>query len=51
MMFEGEKLLKVDMLVISAGIKPRDELGRVCGLEVGVRGGIVVNNKIQTTDQ
>ncbi len=50
MMFEGEKLLKVDMLVISAGIKPRDELGRVCGLEVGVRGGIVVNNKMQSSD-
>ena len=50
MMFEGEKLLKVDMLVISAGIKPRDELGRVSGLEVGVRGGVVVNNKMQTSD-
>ncbi|MGA9639016.1 nitrite reductase large subunit NirB [Flavobacterium sp.] len=50
MMFEGNDLLKVDMLVISAGIKPRDELGRACGLEVGVRGGIVVNNKMQTSD-
>ena len=50
MMFEGDNLLKVDMLVVSAGIKPRDELGRVSGLEVGVRGGIVVNNKMQTSD-
>ena len=50
MMFEGDDLLKVDMLVVSAGIKPRDELGRVSGLEVGVRGGIVVNNKMQTSD-
>ncbi|MNF25851.1 Nitrite reductase [NAD(P)H] [compost metagenome] len=50
MMFEGDELLKVDMLVISAGIKPRDELGRVSGLEVGVRGGILVNNKMQTSD-
>jgi len=50
MMFEGDDLLKVDMLVISAGIKPRDELGRVCGLEVGVRGGVVVDNKMQTSD-
>ncbi|WP_026714479.1 nitrite reductase large subunit NirB [Flavobacterium daejeonense] len=50
MMFEEEELLKVDMLVISAGIKPRDELGRSAGLEVGVRGGIVVNNKMQTSD-
>lgn len=50
MMFANEELLKVDMLVISAGIKPRDELGRVSGLEVGERGGIVVNNKMQTSD-
>ncbi|TRX35833.1 nitrite reductase large subunit [Flavobacterium sp. ZT3R18] len=50
MMFEGDELLKVDMLVISAGIKPRDELGRVSGLEVGVRGGIVVNNQMQSSD-
>lgn len=50
MMFEGDELLKVDMLVISAGIKPRDELGRVSGLEVGVRGGIIVNNKMQSSD-
>jgi nitrite reductase (NADH) large subunit len=50
MMFDENELLKVDMLVISAGIKPRDELGRVSGLEVGVRGGIVVNNQMQTSD-
>jgi nitrite reductase (NADH) large subunit len=50
MMFADNELLNVDMLVISAGIKPRDELGRVSGLEVGVRGGIVVNNKMQTSD-
>jgi nitrite reductase (NADH) large subunit len=49
MMFAEEELLKVDMLVVSAGIKPRDELGE-SGLEVGVRGGIVVNNKMQTSD-
>lgn len=50
MMFAEDELLKVDMLVISAGIKPRDELGRISGLEVGVRGGIEVNNKMQTSD-
>jgi nitrite reductase (NADH) large subunit len=49
MMFAEEELLKVDMLVVSAGIKPRDELGEFW-LEVGVRGGIVVNNKMQTSD-
>lgn len=38
------------MLVISAGIRPRDELAKLAGLEVGMRGGIVVNNDMQTSD-
>ena len=42
--------INVDMLVVSAGIRPRDELGKTCGLEMGTRGGIVVNNKMQTSD-
>lgn len=46
---DGTKL-EVDMLVISAGIKPRDEVARLSGLEVGSRGGIVVNDKLQTSD-
>jgi len=42
--------IDVEMLVISAGIKPRDELGKTGCLKMGVRGGIVVNNKMQTSD-
>ncbi|WP_299260877.1 nitrite reductase large subunit NirB [uncultured Aquimarina sp.] len=42
--------LKVDMLVVSAGIRPRDEVAKECGLEVGTRGGILVNQKMQTSD-
>ena len=42
--------IDVDVLVISAGIKPRDELAKEYGLDVGVRGGIVVNEKLQTSD-
>jgi hypothetical protein len=33
MMF-AEELLKVDMLVVSAGIKPRDELGEFLDLKL-----------------
>ncbi|MCL4119952.1 UNVERIFIED_CONTAM: hypothetical protein GTU68_060660 [Idotea baltica] len=51
MEFGEDDILDVDMLVISAGIRPRDELGKTCGLEMGVRGGIVVNNKMQTSDE
>ncbi|WP_298547760.1 nitrite reductase large subunit NirB [uncultured Aquimarina sp.] len=43
--------LKVDMLVVSAGIRPRDEVAKECGLEVGTRGGILVNQKMQTSDE
>lgn len=48
--FAGEEQLRTDMLVISAGIRPRDELARESGLAVGPRGGIVVNDHMQTSD-
>ncbi len=51
MEFGEDDVLDVDMLVVSAGIRPRDELGKNCGLEVGVRGGIVVDNRMQTSDE
>ena len=36
------------MVVISAGIRPRDELARACGLEIGPRGGVVVDDALRT---
>jgi len=42
--------LRAGMVVISAGIRPRDELARECGLEVGPRGGVVVNDSMLTSD-
>lgn len=51
MEFGEDDKLDVDMLVISAGIRPRDELAKTCDLEMGVRGGIVVDNKMQTSDK
>ncbi|MEM1336815.1 MAG: nitrite reductase large subunit NirB [Bacteroidota bacterium] len=50
MAFDEDDALHVDMLIISAGIRPRDELATTCGLETGTRGGIVVNNKMQTSN-
>jgi nitrite reductase (NADH) large subunit len=47
---DGSTLL-LDMLVISAGIRPRDELAKVAGLEVDERGGILVNEKMLTSDE
>lgn len=46
---DGTKL-DVGMIVISTGIRPRDELAKQCGLEMGPRGGIAVNNSMQTSD-
>jgi nitrite reductase (NADH) large subunit len=48
--FGDGSILEVDMLVISAGIRPRDELAKLAGLEVGMRGGIVVNDEMRTSD-
>ncbi|GAB2767859.1 nitrite reductase large subunit NirB [Rhabdobacter roseus] len=42
--------LDVDMLVISAGIRPRDELAKAAGLATHPRGGIVVDDFLQTSD-
>ncbi|MGF7080201.1 nitrite reductase large subunit NirB [Mucilaginibacter sp. UYCu711] len=49
--FNDESVLPIDMLVISAGIRPRDELAKLAGLQVGTRGGIMVNDKMQTSDE
>jgi nitrite reductase (NADH) large subunit len=50
MAFADGSRLDVDMIVVSAGIKPRDELARSCGLAVGSRGGVVVDNQLRTSD-
>lgn len=46
---DGEEL-ETDLIVFSAGIRPQDELARASDIEVGPRGGIVVNNYCQTSD-
>jgi nitrite reductase (NADH) large subunit len=47
---QSEPPLEVDLIVIAAGVKPRDELARACGLEIGGRGGVAVNSLLQTSD-
>jgi len=49
--FADGSALSVEMLVISAGIRPRDELAKSCGLEVHERGGILVDNYLRTNDE
>ncbi len=38
-----------EMVVIAAGIRPRDQLGRDAGLEIGARGGIVIDDHCRTS--
>ncbi len=50
MEFNDESSLSVDMIIVSAGIRPRDDLAKKTDLEVGPRGGIVVNEQLLTSD-
>ncbi|MFD9963741.1 nitrite reductase large subunit NirB [Amycolatopsis sp. NPDC058986] len=56
---DGERLLAklgngteldVDLVVFSAGVRPRDDLARSSGLELGQRGGILVDESCRTSD-
>ena len=50
MVFTDDTELETDIIVFSAGIRPRDELAKNCELETGERGGIVINDHCQTSD-
>lgn len=50
MVFKDAEPLEVDVIVFSAGIRPQDALARQCGLEIGERGGIAINDSCQTSD-
>lgn len=46
---DGESL-SVDMIIVSAGIKPRDKLAKEAGLQIGERGGVLVDDTLRTND-
>lgn len=50
MKFADGSELCVDTIVFSAGIRPRDALARACGLTVGERGGVLINDRCQSSD-
>jgi nitrite reductase (NADH) large subunit len=50
MEFADGSFLETDMIVFSAGIRPRDELARACGLDVGARGGIAIGDDCLSSD-
>ncbi|XPV77187.1 MAG: FAD-dependent oxidoreductase [Desulfovibrio sp.] len=42
--------IEADLVILSAGVVPCDELAKDAGLDVHERGGILVNNMMQTSD-
>ena len=42
--------LETDLILFSAGIRPYDNLAREFDLEIGARGGIVIDNQCKTSD-
>lgn len=39
-----------DLIIFAAGVRPRDQLARECGIEVGERGGIITDLSCVTSD-
>ena len=50
MVFADGTHLETDMIVFSAGIRPRDELARQSVLALGARGGVAVDSQCRTSD-
>lgn len=48
--FEDGTRLDLEMVVISAGIRPRDELAKRAGLQLHPRGGVIVDDLMKTSD-
>ena len=51
MKFADGSTLETDVIVFSAGIRPRDDLARAAGLTLGERGGIAVDDWCRTSDE
>jgi len=45
----GGEALAADMAVLAIGVTPETELAKTAGLELGVKGSIVVNDKMETS--
>lgn len=50
MVFADGSQLETDMIVFSAGIRPRDELARAAGLDIGPRGGVAIDSACRSSD-
>jgi len=46
----NDEVIDAALLVFSAGVRPRDELAKAAGLEIGERGGVVCDLSCATSD-
>ena len=46
----GKRTVDADMVIMAVGVRPRSELANDAGLLVSATGGIVVNERMQTSD-
>lgn len=49
-LLEGSASLRADMAVFAIGVVPESALAKAAGLELGVKGSISVNERMQTSD-
>jgi len=47
---DNGKTLDADMVLLSIGVRPTLQLAKDAGLEIGEAGGLLVNDKLQTSD-
>ena len=45
------RTIPADIAILAVGVKPNTELAKGCGLEIGSRGGIVVDEHLKTSDE
>ncbi|MDI1435520.1 FAD-dependent oxidoreductase [Polyangium sorediatum] len=51
MEFEDGKILAVDMIIVSTGIRPRGDIAKAAGITCAANGGILVDDRLQTSDE
>lgn len=48
---DSNRKIETDMVILSVGVKPENELAKEAGLAIGESGGIKVNRHLQTDDE
>ena len=48
-LLKGERSLRADMVVLAIGVVPDTALAKEAGLELGIKGSIVVNERMETS--